>query len=141
MLERMTINFRQATQSDIEYMAENSINKAVDRKQLDVIDYVYTLEDKIPLLVGGFRMITPTTAWCWIDVSKDGRKRIVKSYRVIKEWIDKFAKNHEIKRLQAFIRTDYPEAIRLIEHLGFEKESTMKDFFGDSSAYMYVRLI
>lgn len=135
------MDFREATQADLDYMAEHSINHKVDRKLPNCVDYVFTLEHEgNPLVVGGFRMIVPTTAWCWIDLSKEAKNHLTTVYRVIKEWIDEFAKNNNINRLQAFIRTDYVEAERLVKHLGFERESIMKGFFGDKDAYMYVRL-
>lgn len=134
--------FRKTMTQDLLYMTEHCANRKIERTQLDTIDYISTLEHEgIPLIVGGFRMITTTTAWCWIDLSDEAGKYIIQVYRVIREWINQFVKSHGIKRLQSFIRTNYPEAIRLVEHLGFEKESTMKHFFGDEDAYMYVRLI
>lgn len=133
--------FRESTKEDFEYMTEHSINKKVDRKQLSCVDYAYTLEhESKPLMVGGFRMIVPSTAWCWVDLGKDAGKNITVVYRVIKEWIDEFIKSKNIKRLQAFVRTDYPQAEKLVQHLGFHKESIMKNFFCNEDAYMYVRI-
>ncbi len=134
------MKFRETIKEDLDYMADNSINHSVDRKQMDCVDYVYTLEhNEIPLAVGGFRMIVPTTAWCWIDLSHESGKHIHTVYRQIRDWIDKFTESHDVKRLQAFIRVDYEEAIRMVEHLGFKKESTMYGFFGDKDGYMYTR--
>lgn len=134
--------FRETIQTDLKYMENHSINQKVDRKQLDRIDYIYTLEhEDIPLMVGGFRMITSSVAWCWIDLSDECGKHIIPAYRVISEWIGIFAKEHNIRRLQAFVRKDYLEGIRLMQHLGFEYESTMEDFFPDCHASMYKRLI
>ena len=80
--------FRYANQKDIDYMAEHSINQTVDRKQPDGVDYVYALEhDGVLYGVGGFRIIVPSCAWCWIDLSEDAKKNMVASYRVIREWM------------------------------------------------------
>lgn len=134
------MEFREVRQSDIDYMIENSINK--DLKQLRAVDYIYTLEHEgIPLLVGGFRLINDTTAWCWADISHEASKHTTMMYRVIKEWIDKFTKEHNIKRLQAAIRCSNPEARRMVKHLGFQQESVMPYFFGDESGYMYRKII
>ncbi len=136
------MEFRQATQHDIEYMANHSINTSVDRKVCGITEQVFTIEhDGTPLAVGGFRFIVPTTAWCWIDLGDEAGKHLVTLYRTIRDWIDKFAENNGVKRLQAFVRTDSIKAQRFIEHLGFERESTMVGFFGDSNADMYVRMI
>ena len=78
--------FREATQEDLEYMAEHSINRTVDRKQMERVDYIFTLEHDGNILgIGGFRMIIPTTAWVWVDLSEYGVKHLRDSYRVMQE--------------------------------------------------------
>lgn len=136
------MNFRETTQEDIDFVAENSVSRGIAKQQPERIEYCYTLEHEgKPLGIGGFRLINLTTAWCFVDLSHLSGKHIIQTYRTIKEWIDIFAKEHKLRRLQAYIECDYPEAIRLVEHLGFEWESTMPNFVGDKPAYMYVRII
>jgi hypothetical protein len=121
-------------------MATHSINQKVERKIMECIDYTYTLEHNGTVLgMGGFRMITPTTAWCWVDLSDEAVAKLLTSYRVIREWIKTFVEKQEIKRLQAFVRDD-ENNIRLVKHLGFEKESVMKNFFGDEDGFMFARV-
>lgn len=135
------MNFRIATDSDYEYMATHSINQKVDRKLMECIDYVYTLEHESDILgIGGFRMITPTTCWCWVDLSDLGVEKILTTYRVISEWIDSFVSKKGIKRLQAFVRKD-DNNIRLVEHLGFTRESVMKNFFDEEDGLMFARVL
>ena len=135
------MNFRSAEISDFEYMAENSINKRVDRNPRENSHFIYTLENNgVPIMLGGFMFITPATAWCWIDISSEFDKNKIIAYRTIKEWMGLFAKDHNIARLQAFVRCDFPEANRLMHHLGFEIESTMEKFFGTEDAYMYRKI-
>jgi len=61
-------------------------------------------------------------------------------YRVIKEWMDEFVKDKGIIRLQAYIDPNFPEAIRTVQHLGFERESNMRRFYSDRDAYLYVKI-
>lgn len=134
------MNFREVQQSDIDYMKNHSING--DLKQLKAVDFIYTLEHEgTPLLIGGFRLITDTTCWCWCDISHEAGKHIMTMYRTMKEWMAKFADDHNIRRLQAAVRWDRPEARRMVEHLGFSKESIMPCFFGEDSAIMYRKII
>jgi hypothetical protein len=96
------MNFRIGTAEDLELMATLSINKKCDRKLQEVIDHFYTLEHNGEILgVGGFRMIVPTCAWCWVDFSEYGVHHIRETYRVTKEWIDGWVGKMKIKRLQA----------------------------------------
>lgn len=132
--------FRETIQSDLEY-AENHSRVQADKKQPEQTDYHYTLEHEgFPLVVGGFRFITPTTAWCYITLTDKAGSHIIEVYRVIRDWTKQFAKDHEVKRLQAYVETDFPEGERTVEHLGFEKECIMKNFLGDKDAYLYRRI-
>ncbi len=127
------------TNSDIEFVKDNSISRGIFHKQPEVTDYSYTLEHGNILGVGGIRMINLTTAWAWIDLTHYSGEHIIKVYRVIKEWMDIVTREKGIKRLQVYIEPDFPEALRTVQHLGFEFESVMENFMGDKDAWMYVR--
>lgn len=136
------MEFRETTQEDLDFVADHSISRGILKRQPECIDYCYTLEHEgKPLGIGGFRLINATTMWCWVDITDCAGNHIIPAYRVLKEWIDIFVKEHKIKRLQAYIEMDFPEAIRMVQHLGFEKESIMKNFVGDKDASMYVRIM
>ena len=132
------MNFREGTIEDLELMESLSIRKE-DRKIDGVIDHLYTLEHNHEILgVGGFRMITKETAWCWVDFSEYGVKHLRDTYRVTRDWINGWAERMNVSRLQAHVR-DNKKDKRLVDHLGFEQESIMKNFYGDEHALLYVR--
>ena len=136
------MEFRETTQEDLDYMAEHSVSRGIQKNSPEQVSFMYTLEDNgIPLGIGGFRLINQYTAWCWVDISCLGHSNIYTSYRTIIEEIEKFAEKHKVKRLQAYVECDFPEAITMVRHLGFTKESIMKNFMGDKDAYMYVRIM
>ena len=132
--------FRETTAEDIEFVANNSVSRGILKHQPGKVEFTYTLEHKgKPLGIGGFQLINQTTAWAWTDWTHLSGNCIIECYRTVKEWMEIFVKEHEIKRLQAYIEADFPEAVRMAEHLGFVYESTMFNFVGDKSAYMFVR--
>jgi RimJ/RimL family protein N-acetyltransferase len=134
------MNFRKTTQEDIDFVANHSVSRGISKYQPECIDYYFTLEHEgKPLGIGGFRLINLTTAWCFVDMTDLAHNHIRDCYRVIKEWIDIFVKEHGIKRLQAYVEVSFPEAIRMVTHLGFHKESTMQNFVNNEPAYLYVR--
>ncbi len=134
--------FRETTQEDLDFMADNSMSRGIQKYCPEQIELVYTLEHEgKPLGVGGFRLINTTTAWCWVDMSHESGKHLTVSYRTIKEWMEKLAEEHNIKRLQAYVECDFPDAIRMVEHLGFTKESTMENFVGDRDSFLYKRIL
>jgi len=133
--------FRETTQQDLGYMKDNSVSRGILNKQPERTDFCYSLEHEGILLgIGGIRLINLTTAWCWVDMTADAKKHTIIVYRVIKEWMDKLVEEKGLKRLQAYIALDFPEAIRMIQHLGFHKEGILKNFIGNKDASLYVNL-
>ncbi len=136
------MRFRETLQSDLDYVADHSVSRGIQKYLPEQTEFVYTLEhDGVPLAVGGFHILNLATAWCWVDYSEESGSHTREIYRVTKEWIATFAKTHKLRRLQAYIEMDFPEAVRMVEHLGFTKESIMKNFLGDKDAYLYARVI
>lgn len=134
------MKFREMTDSDVAFVANNSISRGIFHKQPETTDYSYCLEHEGKILgIGGVRLITPTVAWLWIDATYYMREYVLTSYKVIREWIEILAKDKGIKRGQAYVDCSFPEAIRLVEHLGLHRESTMEKFIGDEPAYLYVK--
>lgn len=133
------MEFREATKEDLDFVADHSVSRG--KVHPECIDFVYTLEhDGQPLCVGGFKLMNHDTAWCWIDITDVAGKHVVAMYRVIKEWIDSFVEEHDLTRLQATIECDFDAAISMVHHLGFKKESIMKNYVGGKDAFLYRKL-
>ena len=133
--------FRETTQEDLDYMADHSMSRGVQKSCPEQTSFIYTLEDNgLVLGTGGFQIINQHTAWCWVDISDIGHDNIILSFKTIRDAIDRFVKEHNLRRLQAYVECDFEEAVRMVRHLGFKKESTMENFVGDKHAYMFVRV-
>ena len=133
------MKFREATKEDFNFLAQHSISRG--KMHPERIDYVCTLEHEgKPLCLGGFKLMNYDTAWCWVDIADTAGGHTIAMYRVIKEWIDEFIKDHDLTRLQATVECDFEEAIRMVQHLGFKKESIMKKYVNGKDAFCYVRL-
>lgn len=135
------MNLRQATADDIAKVAQTSISRG-PKEQPQSVDWVYALDDDGEILaVGGFKVLNATVAWLWIDLAEAARGKMVFVYRVIRSYIDGWAGKQGFKRLMAAVDCTFPEGIRLVEHLGFEREATLERFFDTGPAYLYARLI
>ena len=136
------MKFREMTTEDYEYLKSHSASRGIFKNTPAETEFCFSLEHEGMLLgSGGFRLINETTSWCWLDMTHHAGEHIHTVYRVIKEWMKRFVKEKGIIRLQAYIDPDFPEAIRTVQHLGFERESNMKKFYGDRDAYLYIRII
>lgn len=135
------MKFRETTQEDLDFVAEHSVSRGIMKGQPKRIDFCCTLEHEGKVLgIGGIRLVNLTTAWAWVDITEYAQKHMILSYRVIKEWMAKIVQEKGIKRLQAYIEPDFPEAIRMAKHLGFHKESIMENFLPNGDALMYKRI-
>ena len=135
------MNFRETTQEDLVFVSNHSVSRGILKRQPECIDYCFTLEHEgNPLGIGGFRFINTTTVWCWLDMTDLAGTHIIVAYRVIKEWMEIFVKEHGIKRLEAYVEIDFPEAIRMVKHLGFHQESIMRSFVDDKDAFLFARI-
>jgi RimJ/RimL family protein N-acetyltransferase len=133
------MKFREATKEDFDFVADHSVSRG--KVHPDHIDYVYTLEHNgQPLCIGGFKMLNYDTAWCWVDITDVAGNHTIAMYRVIRDWIDSFIAEHDLTRVQATVECDFTEAIRMVKHLGFHKESIMKKYVNNRDAFMYVRM-
>lgn len=123
-------------------MKDHSASRGIFSKQPEVTDFSYCLEHEDKVLgVGGIQMINHSTSWVWLDLTDNFKDHVPTVYRIIKEWMEILCKQKGIKRLQAYILPDFPEAMRMVEHLGFLYESRMEKFADDKDAFMYKKIM
>lgn len=134
------MKIRDMTENDIKAMADVSISRGAIHEKNTWFQFNYAVEHKGEVLaIGGIRIITPTTAWAWTDLSRNSTKHMIHIYRIISNWLTTLIEDNHLDRLQTYIEMDFPEAILWIEHLGFERESVMKKFLNGKDVYMYAR--
>lgn len=131
---------RPITESDVEIIAKTTISRGfVGMEQIHQVADAFEKDGKL-MAIGGLIFLTPCTAWIWTEITQDGIDNIVSTYRVIKEWTDLAMEKYNLKRLQAYSRCEFSESQRMLKHLGFTIESTMKDFTPEGDAFMMVRI-
>ena len=135
------MDIRNATEADFKAMGERSVSRGCLGQVPETTDFVYALEHDGELLaVGGIKQMNPTCAWAWIDLAAQALENRVALFRLIRDYLDVLMQDKGLTRLMAAIEDDFPEAVRMAQHLGFVKESRMENWTGDKAAFMYVRL-
>jgi hypothetical protein len=135
------MEFRQSTEEDLKFVEKYSLYPSSGKVISDQIDFIYTLDHGDYILgVGGFRLITDSTAWAWIDLTEYVGSHLVMTLRVIKEYMEIFCRDHHIRRLQAWVERGFTEGLRTVRHAGFVEEYMMHDFLGKGrDAIMFVK--
>jgi RimJ/RimL family protein N-acetyltransferase len=128
-------------QSDIDYLRDHSVSRGIFGKLPERTEWSYALRHEgETICAGGVILLTHTTAWIWADLSDKAYGHMISTYRLMRDWLDVLARNHGIKRMQAYTLVGFEEAERTIEHLGFTRESRMRNFVDDQPADMWVKL-
>ena len=134
------INLRPATGTDLVAVAQSSTSRGIVACP-DETEWTWAIEkDGQILAVGGAKRVTEATAWCWLDLAEAAQANIKEVWRTIQHWVNNIMAETGLTRLMAAVRVDFDEAIRTVEHLGFHCESTMERFFGEQSAFLFVKL-
>lgn len=74
--------------------------------------------------VGGIVTLWSGVGEAWIVLTKDILQNKVESYRCILRMFKKMTKEN-YHRIQATVRVDFPQAIKMVEHLGFKREGKL----------------
>ena len=111
-------------------------------KSLEDRLWAYTLMvDEKPVACVGLILQDFGKAEAWALFAKDFQKHILNIYRIIRAGLDMAFKKKNLMRIQATIDPSYPETIRWIESLGFEKEGCLRRFGPQGQDFlMYSRL-
>jgi len=140
------MEFRKATQADLDYVRLNPFEDAVkDYPYMQIPDencYTGIFEGKI-VGVGGLNKWREGVGLLWLMLAKDFKKAGSHStLHAIKDHIELLIQKNNLWRAEAHIRVDFPQAIKMVEFLGFQREGTMRLFFPDKTdGYLYSRII
>ena len=140
--------FRKATQEDLDYVCANPYEGAVKDYPYAAIPedncYAIIFQEKL-VGVGGLQIKWTGVGLLWLiltaECRKDGVFGII-ALDAIRDKTNELITKNNLWRAEAYIRPDFPQAIKMVEFLGFKRDCTMEMFFPDKSdSYLYSRII
>lgn len=144
------MEFRKATQEDLDFVRENpfeGVLKGYPYLKIPDENCITAIWEGRIVGIGGLSVIWEGVGWLWLmltaDCKKDGLDGII-ALSAIRDKIDELLKTNNIKRAQATVRTDFLQAIKMIEFLGFKNETPngMKSYCPDGAkSYLYSRIL
>lgn len=96
--------------------------------------------DRVVSCFGGI-YLHPFVAESWLRASMDiykYKKVLIESCRNLEEFC---VNMWSLRRIQTNVQSDWPEAIRLVEYLGYVREFEMRSYVGNTNFLMYSKLI
>jgi len=77
----------------------------------------------------------------WTFLSPEARSKPLSLHRSVKKALGRYIDNNEIHRIEATVATDFPEATRWVERLGFDHECLMRKYApGGFDHHLYARV-
>ena len=140
--------FRKATQEDMAFVRQNPFEGAVkDYPYMEIPDentYTVIYESAI-VAVGGLQVRWEGVGLLWLMLTADCKKYGIHSLlalEAIKEKMEHLIKKNNLWRAEAAVRTDFLQAIKMIEFFGFEREGLMRKYYPDKTdSYLYARIL
>lgn len=134
------MDFRQLTQSDVDYMKVHTINPDAYKRPEETTEHNYALvRDKHVLGIGGFTMVVPGTYWAWYDISNEGQESPLACIHAIRDFQKEFCEGLKVRRLMAFVQVGNEKAVRIAQMMGYRFECRMHNFYGDLPADLYAK--
>lgn len=139
----MIIKIRQIQDGDLEWVKQSPLEEAV-KNYPDICPpnttYTGLVDDKI-VGVGGVVIFWEGVGEGWIMLRKDVLDFKISMYKCVQRMMDLVVKHHQLKRLQVVVRTDFPQAKKMVEALGFKQEGLMTKYCPDKTdAWLYARI-
>jgi hypothetical protein len=133
---------RDATNEDLVEVSKRSMSRP-PKNRVQPFDLYQTLvgDDGEILAVGGLRQFQPGVARAWVNFSEDAKPDFRRVYRMMREWLDLKIVELDLHRVEATCRPDFPEAMNMLDHLMFWRESVQQDLFAPGeNGLLFVRL-
>lgn len=141
------MEFRKTIQEDLDYVRENPFEGSMKNYpylQAPSENCYTAIFENMIVGVGGLNILWEGVAEAWLiltaNCKKDDLYGII-ALNAIREKMEELIETNNVRRVHATTRTDFPQAIKMIESFGFERECLSKEYFPDKSdAYRYARV-
>ena len=141
------MEFRKATQEDMAFVRQNPFEGAVKNyPYMEVPDdncYTVIYESAI-VAVGGLQIKWEGVGLLWLMLTADSKKYGIHgllALKAIKEKMEFLIEKNNLWRVEAVIRVDFEQAIKMIQFFGFKKECRMKWYMPDKTdGYLYSKI-
>ena len=142
------MEFRKATQEDLAYVRQNPYEGAIKNyPHMEVPDEntYCVIYDSAIVAVGGLQVRWEGVGLLWLMLTAECKKDGIHGYRAlyaIQEKMEHLIEKNNLHRAEAYVRDDFPQAIKMIEAFGFKRECLMAQQCPDKgNAFLYSRIM
>lgn len=137
------IEIRELQDGDLEYVRQNPLEDAVKNypeMHPQKPSYTGLIDGKI-VGVGGVTVLWEGVGEGWLILTKDVLKHKTTAYNCIYRMTKKIIEECNLTRIQAVVRVDFPQAMKMMERLGFRREGYLRKYCPDGcNVWLYGRV-
>lgn len=94
-----------------------------------------------PVFAGGVIILWPGVGEGWLHLSKWFELHPFSAFKIVRAQMHRIIDDYGLRRVQAPIHSAMPANIRLVKHLGFSEEGTLRRWGPDGADYVLFSLI
>ncbi len=143
----MTVTFRKCTQEDMAFVRVNPFEIAIKGYHFMEApeDNTFTAIYESSIVgIGGLVVMWKGVGMVWLMLTAQCEKQGVHgliAIEAIQEKMEELLKDNNIRRVECVVRTDFPQAKKMIEHFGFRQVGLMEQYCPDlGDVWMYERI-
>jgi len=98
-------------------------------------------DGEVCVFCGGVRIIWPGAGEAWLICSNDLGHYVRELCLITPRYLKWIIEDHDLRRVQAVVQSDWTQAVRFLEKLGFDMEGVMRKYGPNGEDYiMYARV-
>jgi hypothetical protein len=94
-----------------------------------------------PIACAGIRPLWPGVAEAWLLFGPEVKDHTIFIFKSTKRYLTDLVAKNNLWRLQAYCRTDFPEAINFLHHMGFKVEGKARKYNPDGTDAYFLSII
>jgi hypothetical protein len=124
---------------NLQHMGNDRLRELAEKREKEGVSYTGEVDGKV-VGCAGVDIYWKGVGEIWSLISSHLRSNPKQTYRCIKEGLRIIVECYAVRTLLAYARADFPEAQRMLEHLGFTQKCRIENYNPDhTDAYLYVR--
>lgn len=115
---------RDIQKGDIEYAIEHGLEESEDMTgfKYEMIHGKTCVIDGRIIFTGGVFRLEEGVGEIWVVMTKDFLSHVIEAYRVMRDEFILYLINNGYETVRAIVHVEFPQAGRMLKHLGFEQQ-------------------
>lgn len=141
------LEIKELQDGDLEYVLQNPLEESVKNYQFETkpqrLSWTVLFEGEI-VAVGGVVIYWQGVGEMWFMMTKNSKRHDIYgliALSAIEKKMNEIINENKLWRIQAVVRTDFLQSIKMVERLGFVRECLMRKYLPDGNGcFLYAKV-